>query len=152
MRRMKLLKWWIVFLASLSGLYFAGKMGFIRETYDVDYTKLSFISLLVYILSSMRLGYYAYRYPKSSTAIKFGWFASELCLSLGLLGTLIGFLSLLSNSLGNLDVNNVETIKKAISEISSSSGTALITTIWGLSCGMILKCQCFILEGGNESS
>jgi biopolymer transport protein ExbB/TolQ len=75
----------------------------------------------------------------------FGWFASEVCLGLGMLGTIIGFIMMLAGFEG-LDVSNSKTIQVLLGDLGRSMATALYTTLVGLSCGMLLKAQYFNLR------
>lgn len=68
------------------------------------------------------------------------WFAVALCQSLGLLGTIWGFMMILPDFQG-LQSGNQESIQKLIEQISYGMSTAFLTTLVGLICSIILGLQ-----------
>lgn len=78
-----------------------------------------------------------------------GWFLSDLMLKLGLLGTIVGFVLMLSSvvNVTDFDVNTMQSILK---EMSAGMGTALYTTFAGLICSMLTAIQYQILDQGAE--
>ena len=75
---------------------------------------------------------------------------SDMFLSIGMIGTVIGFISMLGG-FSSLDVNNAETVQGLIKELGSGMSTALYTTLVGLVCSVFLKIQYFNLAQGIES-
>ncbi len=73
-----------------------------------------------------------------------GWFCSEFCLTLGMIGTVLGFIMMLGE-FGKVDAGDVTSIQKLLSGMSLGMATALYTTIVGLVCGSLLKIQYFNL-------
>ena len=78
-----------------------------------------------------------------------GWFVADAMLKLGLLGTIIGFILMLS-SVQSIDSFDVETLKGALSTMSGGMGVALFTTLFGLVGGILLKLQYYILDEGTS--
>lgn len=74
-----------------------------------------------------------------------GWFVAELLIKLGLLGTIVGFILMLSSvsSVTDLDVG---TVQKILRKMSSGMATALYTTLAGLAGYMILAVQYQMLD------
>jgi MotA/TolQ/ExbB proton channel family len=79
----------------------------------------------------------------------FGWFISDLLLSLGLLGTVIGFIVMLG-PISGLDAGDQSAIKGALAAMSGGMAVALYTTLAGLIGGMLLKIQGFLLDGAVD--
>ena len=75
------------------------------------------------------------------------WFASDAVLSLGMVGTLFGFLVVLGQSFGDIDTSSVASMTTAISKLASGMSTALVTSLVGLIASLWLKLQLVILEG-----
>jgi len=73
-----------------------------------------------------------------------GWFVSDQCFTLGMVGTVIGFILMMS-SFGSINVEDVRTVQDAIVSMGSGMATALYTTLVGLVCGILLKMQYFNL-------
>jgi hypothetical protein len=80
---------------------------------------------------------------------EFGWFVADLLLSLGLLGTVIGFILMLA-PISGLDATDESAIKGALSAMSGGMAVALYTTLAGLVGGMLLKVQGFLLDGAVQ--
>jgi MotA/TolQ/ExbB proton channel family len=79
----------------------------------------------------------------------FGWFVADLLLSLGLLGTVIGFIVMLG-PISGLDAGDHSAIKNALAAMSGGMAVALYTTLTGLIGGMLLKIQGFLLDGAVD--
>ena len=80
---------------------------------------------------------------------EFGWFVADLLLSLGLLGTVIGFILMLA-PISGLDTTDESAIKGALATMSGGMAVALYTTLTGLVGGMLLKVQGFLLDGAVQ--
>ena len=78
-----------------------------------------------------------------------GWFVADAMLKLGLLGTVIGFILMLS-SIQSIDSFDVDTLKAALMAMSSGMGIALFTTLFGLVGGILLKLQYYILDDATS--
>jgi flagellar motor component MotA len=78
------------------------------------------------------------------------WFSSETMVTLGLIGTVAGFLLMLSSAFDNLDVSNVENVQKVISNMALGMSTALCTTLSGLVGSVLSKIQMVILENNSN--
>jgi MotA/TolQ/ExbB proton channel family len=79
----------------------------------------------------------------------FGWFIADLLLSLGLLGTVIGFILMLG-PISGLDAGDQSALKGALAAMSGGMAVALYTTLTGLIGGMLLKIQGFLLDGAVD--
>ena len=77
---------------------------------------------------------------------EFGWFASEICLTLGLIGTVSGFILMLYGVFSDLNVNDTESVQQSLKNMSLGMSTALYTTLVGLTAGLVLKLEYFRLE------
>lgn len=143
------LKWWLLIVLSITGI--ASAIYFDAGTFlaENDLTKLSFVILAILLASSIVVGYKIY-----STEIKHNepnvyeveWFVSEMMLSLGMIGTLIGFIFMLYTVFGNLSLADTAQIEEALSNMAKGMGTAMLTTLVGLISSLLLKCQLMIAE------
>ena len=79
----------------------------------------------------------------------FGWFVSDVLLSLGLLGTVIGFIAMLS-PIGQLESGDEAALKAALTAMSGGMAIALYTTLAGLIGAVWLKVQGFLLDSGAD--
>lgn len=79
---------------------------------------------------------------------QFGWFVSNAVFKLGLLGTVIGFILMLS-PIGRIDVYDVESMRAALTTMSSGMAIALFTTLAGLIGGLLLMMQYYVLDSAT---
>jgi len=79
-----------------------------------------------------------------------GWFVTGLLLKLGLLGTVIGFVMMLSSVSGmeSLDFSDVQQV---LSNMTVGMGVALSTTLIGLMSSMLLGFQYLLLDRGADT-
>jgi MotA/TolQ/ExbB proton channel family len=75
-----------------------------------------------------------------------GWFVADLLLSLGLLGTVVGFILMLG-PVSDLDTADQNAVRTALAAMSGGMAVALYTTLTGLIGGILLKVQGFLLDG-----
>jgi len=72
--------------------------------------------------------------------VRLGVFVSDALYKLGLLGTVVGFILMLV-SMRDLGEFDVETMREALQKMTAGMAVALLTTITGLSCGLLLRVQ-----------
>ena len=112
---------------------------------------ISFIIIVIFIATSIATGFMSFRSNKQFVKLsKYIWFASETMVTLGLIGTVAGFLLMLSSAFDNLDVSNVENVQKVISNMALGMSTALCTTLSGLVGSVLTKIQMVILENNTK--
>lgn len=83
-------------------------------------------------------------------AHEFGWFYIDLMLKVGFLGTLVGFILMLSSvaQSGTLDAT---TMQKVLQQMSVGMSTALYTTMASLVAGILLSVPYYLLDRGLEA-
>jgi len=144
-----LLKWWLIFCLTLLGLCTCVYFNIHKDLYAADVTRLSFLIISIFICTSVWIGTKTYKvgirqdYSQQSDV---GWFVSESCLALGMVGTVTGFLIMLGTAFENVDVTNAATLQQALSDMALGMSTALWTTLVGLVCSLIIKVQLVNLE------
>jgi len=138
------LKWWLIIVLSVIGSCVSIYFDFDKFLYENDLTKLSLVILLFFTISSIIVGYKIYKQfveKVDSYTYETEWFVSEILVSLGMIGTVIGFIYMLYTVFGNLDVGDTSIIKASLSTMANGMGTALLTTLVGLTSSVLLKCQ-----------
>jgi len=75
----------------------------------------------------------------------FGWFTAGAMIKLGLLGTVIGFIMMLT-SIGGLDSLDIEQVQRLMQQMTQGMMVALNTTLLGLVGSMILGAQYLLLD------
>ena len=84
------------------------------------------------------------------SAHEFGWFYIDLLLKVGFLGTLVGFILMLSSvaETGALDAGSMQ---KVLAQMSVGMSTALYTTLASLVAGILLSIPYYLLDRGLEA-
>ena len=138
------LKWWLIFCLIVLGIGTCFYFDVHKSLYESDITRLSYLILIIFGCTSVWIGTKTYRvgilqdYEQKSDV---GWFVSESCLALGMVGTVTGFLIMLGTAFANVDVTNAVTLQQALSDMAIGMSTALWTTLVGLVCSLIIKVQ-----------
>lgn len=138
------LKWWLIIVLSAIGSCTSVYFDFDKFLYENDLTKLSIVIILFFIITSIIIGYKIYKqFVEKVDAYTYQteWFVSEILVSLGMIGTVIGFIYMLYSVFGNLDVSDTSVIKASLGSMANGMGTALLTTLVGLTSSVLLKCQ-----------
>ena len=147
-----LLKWWIQVSCIVFGSVVAYQLGWWHALWDADITKISIGILGVFAVTMLLTGYISKNYQdkKLQALGNYVWFASEAMITLGMIGTVAGFLLMLGSAFSNLDVTNIANVQAAIADMAIGMSTALSTTLIGLICSIITKAQMVILENSWE--
>lgn len=127
----------------------------ITYVYNKDSTYLTFVIVSIFFISQLIIGKYIWLISKgkqfADNFTKRLWNMSETFMGFGIVGTLIGFLIVLSTSFQNIDGMSAEAIKNTvIANLAYGMGTALTTSLIGLICALILKYQITAIEMQNE--
>ena len=141
------LRWWLVVVPASVGVFFAHQYGFFHELQYADKSYRGFVILAILTAMTMWIGRLTYKMDQSG--LQFGWFVSDQCLTLGMIGTVIGFIMILGSGFNNYDAENA---KELMDKISGGLGTALYTTLMGLISSALLKLQLFNLTRALETS
>ena len=154
MTKRPLLRWWLFVIVMLLATFGAFQTGIIDEVYRVDVTGLSFLIMGILTVMSIKCGIDTLKLTsydnitekdinESYSKAEIGWFVSDLCLTLGMIGTVAGFIYMLSSSFANIDVSNVSSLQNVLAHMSAGMATALYTTAAGLVSSAFLKIQYF---------
>jgi hypothetical protein len=144
------LQWWLlnllVFVVSAIGF----KLGLFHEIYYKDSSYLCFVIMSIYVVVSIFNGIISKKDKVVIEDLEIGWFWSEICLSLGMIGTVIGFIQMLSG-FSVMESGSTKNIQTLIVKMSYGMSTALYTTLAGLVFGNLIKLQCFQLDRFHSS-
>ena len=149
-----LLRWWLFFAVASLGTVALFLSGIVDKVNEVDVTKISFLIYAVFVVFTIRVGIHTYhlcredkitnrhvaQYYKKSDI---GWFVSDMLLTLGMIGTVAGFIYMLSSSFSEMDPKNIVSMQSVLAKMSAGMSTALYTTAAGLVCSLMLKLQLF---------
>jgi len=161
------LKWWLLFSVVVVAFIYAYRYGLLAEIYNNDATKLSVGLVAIFTYMSLWCGnktwqlskfLETYDTEKENNQVvveriehltEVGWFVSDLCLTIGMIGTVIGFIMMLSGFF-TVDFSEPATIQGLIKQLGSGMSTSLYTTLTGLICSALLKIQYFNLNQGID--
>ena len=136
---MKFWKWWLTLnvgvVALLIGVF---KFDLIQLLAEKDSTYLTFGILVVAVGTSFSL------FPMKTK--DWHWFVSDAVLSIGMVGTLFGFLMVLGQSFSDIDTSSTESMTRAIGTLAQGMSTALVTSLVGLVASLWIKLQLVIIE------
>ncbi len=149
-----ILRWWLFFSVAVLGTAALFFSGLIYRVNQADVTKLSFLILFLFLVFTIRTGRETYRLSKqqefsaNEIAVFYknsetGWFVSDMLLTLGMIGTVAGFIYMLSSSFTDVNFDNASAINGVLAKMGAGMSTALYTTAAGLVCSLLLKLQLY---------
>lgn len=148
-------KWWSFIILSIAVFFISNEyVNITNYILVLDKSKISMGISLLTIAASAYIGLLAYRLQFRQekihdTTIQPLWFISDTLLSLGMVGTLIGFMVVLTTTFNDIDTTSTSAMKRVIGELAAGMGIALITSLTGLIGSIILKFELVLLESEN---
>ena len=141
-------RWYLIVCLESLLVAIAVYFGFHKTLWEQDQTKLSFLIAFIWLLTTAFVGWLHSLKDKEkiNKDSKSAWYLAETCLSIGMIGTVAGFLLMLGAAFGNIDVSNTKTLQAALSSMASGMSTALYTTLVGLVASLFIKSQLVNLE------
>lgn len=116
--------------------------------WGADKTKISFLILAIWLVSSISVLGYILKPTMFNLDVL--WFSSESLVTLGLIGTVCGFLMMLFSAFTDIDVKSTESLTEALTYMAVGMSTALSTTLVGLITSLHLKTQLVLIETGKH--
>ena len=153
--RVAYLRWWLLFALTLFGVSCLIRYDMFSIINAGDVTKISFVIFAVFMFFTFCIGWethylYCGKSPDSER-IDLCYFVAEQLLTLGLIGTVIGFIYMLSTTFIGIDPSKAISLKSAVVNMSVGMSTALYTTVSGLVCGLLLKIQLINIDYSEKS-
>ena len=153
------LRWWLFITGVVAAMIYMATQGLFVTVWQNDATKLSFLLLGLFTIMSAWCGYKTWTLSKFidegqdephlidriERLMEVGWFTSDLCLTIGMVGTVVGFIMMLSG-FATVNIAEVQTVQLLIKKLGTGMSTSLYTTLAGLICGALLKIQYFNLN------
>lgn len=139
--------WWLIFAVQSTVLIFAYHYNLHLYFYENDFTFISFLIAAIWLLSSIWSGIGVYLKKDSSES---QWFVADSCMTLGMIGTVIGFIYMMNGTFTEIDPGNVDSMRRAISSMSTGMSTALLTTLAGLVGSLFIKAQLINQDAIND--
>lgn len=158
-----LLKWWITFTLICFGVVLLFITGMFGRVNEADVTKLSFLIGGLFMYFTARIGHCNYKLARARAIVtpvvikqakklvKLSRFVANVLQDLGMFGTVVGFIYMLSLAFGDVSTANTAGLKLALKGMGTGMGTALYTTAAGLICSILLRIQLYPLIETIES-
>jgi len=148
------LKWWLLITLTIVGLSIAAYFNFIQFLYAHDLTKLSVAILALFAATTSVIGYKLWKERDVKNYKKYGfdveWFVSEMMISLGMIGTVIGFIYMLYSVFSSLNLADTLAVQQSLGKMAQGMGTALLTTLVGLVSSVLIKSQLVMVENERK--
>lgn len=142
--------WWVSILLLATGTFWANHFGLINEIWINDVTYITSAIAVVFILFNIALGWITFKSSDPSFLLShktpvtrvydMGWFLSEIMMALGMFGTVIGLILMLSNSFIGSDPTQMQS---QLGSMWEHMGLALYTNAVGIIASIVLKLQIF---------
>ena len=133
-----------VVMAVLS--YFAYELSYFEFLMQADKSYLSWVNLAVFLSFYVRLGYMILVDRTDEEDLDPGLEASEYCMAIGMLGTVVGFI-MMTYTMAGIDFSNSENIQQMFSVATEGMSTALFTTAIGLVTSLGLRFSHYLARG-----
>jgi len=147
-------KWWtsivLVGASVFAGSYYLNIVSFVLEN-DPTYITVGIAAL--FVITTLWIGTLSWRVQNGTKLSENNtmptWFIADAVMSIGMVGTLLGFLIVLTSAFQNVDTSDTQAMQDVIGQLASGMGTALLTSLMGLVSSVILKFQLVMLETDN---
>lgn len=146
------LKWWLLITLTIVGLSIAAYFNFIHFLYAHDLTKLSVAILALFAATTSVIGYKIWNERNEEEKYEYNveWFVSEMMISLGMIGTVIGFIYMLYSVFSSLNITDTLAVQQSLGKMAQGMGTALLTTLVGLVSSVLVKSQLVMVENERK--
>ena len=134
------LRWWLIVVCTALGLVFFTIYGGVNYVNHADFTKISFLIFALFVYCTIQVGISTYR---KTDRLDFSRWCLGIMTKLGMTGTVIGFISMLSTCLRNVNVQDTRAMQGILSDMTMGMSTALVTTAAGLIFSLLLHIQIF---------
>ena len=139
----RFMMWWLVVTIQAVLVGIAINFSAISFIIKNDITYLSFLIIALLVIGTIMIGYITY---KKQNNFDYTWFIAESAMTIGMIGTVIGFMLMLGSSFANIDPGNIDSMRKVIADMAVGMSTALLTTLTGLVVSLALKVQIIVSE------
>lgn len=142
--------WWVTNLAVITGVFWAWHHGIVATIWQDDVTMITTALSVMFVLTNILVGYVAYTKNFSSKIVDACWFLSEQMLALGMLGTVVGFIYLLTTGISSASVTDPTSLATLLANMSVGLGIALYTNAVGILASLITKGMLYAITYDHE--
>jgi hypothetical protein len=148
-------KWWTINVLFTVGFVFSEyKFNSISYLIENDISYLSLVIITIFVITNIQIGIKCYNLQFNNQYLyeedlNPNWFNSDLVMSIGMVGTLLGFILVLNSAFTDMNPENTDKMKEIIAQVAQGMGVAILTTLTGLISSIILKFNLVMLEKEN---
>jgi len=126
-------------IAGIGALYFNYEGGFLEMLWHVDFTKICFAVMAMFMYGYANLGFMILKGgPETEEDLDIGHWLGSKSMQLGMLGTVLGFIVVLG-SFSGIDFSDQGQVQELMKIFVGGMSTALYTTAAGLMCALGLS-------------
>lgn len=150
----KFVIWWISVLLISTATFWSYHFGIINTIWNNDPYKITSLIAFVFVAVNIILGYIAFKQSnpkyyslnkeKVNKVYDMCWFTSEQLMAIGMFGTVIGLVHMLSTNLIGQDMNSAS-VQTAVGDMWGAMGFALYANAVGLITSIVLKIQVYFI-------
>ena len=151
-------KWWTINILVIVGLDVSEyTLEALTMTVKNDTSYLTIVIFIIYWIAAIQIGVKSYKLQFKDEGytdddINMQWYLSDLVMSIGMVGTLVGFIMVLGSAFAEVDPSDTEAMKSVIASVATGMGVAILTTLVGLIASIFLKFELVILERDNAKT
>lgn len=140
--------YWLIIICLIGlGAAFAQNVHFWEIMNAKDATKITWLICGIFPITSLVIGAIAYRKHATSVTMERLWFIADAMITLGMIGTVSGFLILAGgDSFSKLNPADTVSLQKTMQIMGTGMGTILVVTLMGLISSVLLKLQLVIIH------
>ena len=146
--------WWLSVLLIATASFWATYLGFTTKVWVTDVTMLTSVITALFVFANAKLAWVSYHMDSGQESKKqleketeTLWFISEILMAIGMLGTVLGLIHMLSVSFVGASVANTDSLQGILGHMWESMGLALYTNAVGLLASIALKLQVHFIVG-----
>lgn len=149
--RLSLFKGWCIStLALLGSFYFMFEAGVLQRIIYEDHSNMTSVILAAFFAAYAYLGRLTYRSSVkgeevADKSVDVGFEVADYLLYLGLIGTVIGLIIMMS-SLHGIDLSKLENINQLFAACARGMSTAFFATVTGISSSVLLKASYYAFD------
>lgn len=141
---------WLIITCGLGLISYAlHEKGILQHLYDMDSTFISIGILISFVMAHSFVLAAIVNYQES-LEMKL-WYVAESMITVGMIGTVVGFTLLFGDAFATLDVEDPQSIAAVLTDLAIGMGTALVTTLTGLVCSLVLKGELVFLVSRDDA-
>jgi len=110
-----------------------------------DATKISWLICTITAGTSLAIGWCSLQPTISQNIMNKFWFIADAMFTLGMIGSVSGFLLMTGDGLTSINTSDPSSIQKTLNLIVTGVGTTMVTTLLGLISSLLLRLQLEII-------